>query len=128
MTLFPAEVIDYYRKVSSKGTDIEGSLVSNINAINLPAINDKAMNIKLQNVMQNKIDFNKGGIDFNADKMNLQTRNEGGEIKFTMDPAMLEQLKNAPGFVPVIINIQPMKDLPEFLGIAEKTGNSNGVG
>jgi hypothetical protein len=34
-----------------------------------------------------------------------------------MDPAMLEQLRNAPGFVPVIINIQPLKSLPEFLGL-----------
>jgi hypothetical protein len=30
---------------------------------------------------------------------------------------MLEQLKNAPGFVPVIISVEPMKDLREFLGV-----------
>ena len=35
------------------------------------------------------------------------------------DPAMLEQLRNAPGFVPVIINIQPMTDLRMFLGLAD---------
>ncbi len=59
----------------------------------------------------------KGGIDFNSEKMNLETRNESGEIKFQIDPAMLEQLQNAPGFTPVIINIQPMTDLPGFLGL-----------
>ena len=32
---------------------------------------------------------------------------------------MLEQLQNAPGFVPVIINIQPMNDLRLFLGIKD---------
>jgi len=49
--------------------------------------------------------------------MNLQTQNNGRAIKFSMDPAMLKQLQNAPGFVPVIINIQPMTDLRAFLGV-----------
>ena len=62
----------------------------------------------------------KGGIDFNTDKMNLQVQNSGGEIKFTIDPAMLEQLQNAPGFVPVIINIQPMNDIRDFLGLSHQ--------
>jgi len=56
-----------------------------------------------------------GGIDFNSDKINLQIQNNVGGIKFHIDPAMLEQLKNTPGFVPVIINIQPMRDLKGFL-------------
>ncbi len=60
----------------------------------------------------------KGGIDFNSDKMNLQTLSEGKEIEFTMNPAILEQLKNAPGFTPVIIDIQPMTDLKIFLELA----------
>ena len=85
-----------------------------------------------------------GGIDFNSDKINLQvkmdsellrvsgmrTRLRGNDngIKFHIDPAMLQRLQNAPGFVPVIINIQPLKSLPEFLGIRETAGNSQGVG
>jgi hypothetical protein len=32
---------------------------------------------------------------------------------------MLEKLQNAPGFVPVIVNIQPMRDIRMFLGINE---------
>ena len=60
-----------------------------------------------------------GGIDFNSDKMNLETKSEGGEIKFHVDPAMLEQLRNAPGFTPVIINIQPMNDIRLFLGLLD---------
>ena len=58
-----------------------------------------------------------GGIDLTPANMNLQTQNAGGEIKFYLDPAMLTQLQNAPGFVPVIINIQPMTDLRQFLGL-----------
>ena len=49
--------------------------------------------------------------------MNLQTQNAVEGIKFHMDPAMLAQLQNASGFVPVIINIQPLKNLSAFLGI-----------
>ena len=49
--------------------------------------------------------------------MNLQLQNAGEGIKFHLDPVLLQQLQNAPGFVPVIINIHPMNDLRKFLGI-----------
>ena len=58
-----------------------------------------------------------GGIDFQPDKMNMKTQNNSGEIKFHIDRAMLQQLQNAPGFKPVVISIQPLTDLPLFLGI-----------
>jgi hypothetical protein len=71
----------------------------------------------------------KGGIDLTPDNMHLQTKvmdsrfrgNDSEGIKFQLDPAMLAQLQNAPGFVPVIINIQPMTDLRQFLGIDAAT-------
>ena len=56
-----------------------------------------------------------GGIDLTPANMNLQTKNAGEGIKFNIDPAMLQQLQNAPGFVPIIINIQPMTDLRMWL-------------
>ncbi len=63
-----------------------------------------------------------GGIDLTPANMNLQLKNGGGGgIKFKIDPAMLQQLQNAPGFTPVIINIQPLKSLPEFLEIASSS-------
>jgi len=58
-----------------------------------------------------------GGIDFTANRTPLEIQNGGQGIKFHLDPAMLVQLKNAPGFVPVIINIQPMTNLRTFLGL-----------
>jgi len=60
-----------------------------------------------------------GGIDLTPANLHLQIQNTGMGIKFHMDPAMLAQLQNAPGFSPVIINMQPMKDLRQFLGIPE---------
>ncbi len=58
-----------------------------------------------------------GGIDLTPANMNLQTQNAGEGIKFHLDPAQLAQLQNAPGFVPVIIYIQPLENLKQFLGI-----------
>jgi len=58
-----------------------------------------------------------GGINLTPANMHLQTQNSSGIIKFHIDPAMLAQLKNVSGFVPVIINIGPLKNLKQFLGI-----------
>ena len=63
-----------------------------------------------------------GGIDLTANKTPLEVKtgsrtSEG--ISFKIDPAMLAQLQNAPGFMPVIINIQPLIDLKVFLGLVQ---------
>ena len=63
--------------------------------------------------------FQKGGIDFNPSNLDLEVQNEGGSLKFEINPAQLQQLQNAPGFVPVIINIQPLQNLQLFLGVKE---------
>jgi hypothetical protein len=62
-----------------------------------------------------------GGIDLTSADKNLQTQHHEGEIKFYMDHAMLAKLQNAPGFVPVIINIQLLDDLRRFLGAVPPT-------
>jgi len=58
---------------------------------------------------------NTGGIDFNSNSINLQTQHNNGEIKFLLDPAMVQQLQKAPGFEPMIISVEPLKSLQEFL-------------
>jgi len=60
-----------------------------------------------------------GGIDLIPANNVLQIQNTGQAIKFHIDAAQLAQLQNAPGFVPVIINIQPINNLREFLGLNE---------
>jgi len=79
----------------------------------------------------------KGGIDLTPAHMNLQTKmdsrfrgndkegngNDREGITFHLDPAQLAQLRNAPGFVPVIISVWPLSDLRQFLGISQKGGN-----
>ena len=69
-----------------------------------------------------------GGIDLTPSKMDLQMKinsspaaqNDVG-IKFHLDPAQLQQLQNASGFVPVIISVRPLGDLRRFLGIVNQT-------
>ena len=67
----------------------------------------------------------RGGIDFTPARMKVEDINTGQGIKFHLDPTLLKQLQNAPGFVPVIINIQPMRNLEVFLGLAEEKDISN---
>jgi len=59
-----------------------------------------------------------GGIDLNPAQMNLQVNNNAsGALQFHIDPAQLARLQNVSGFVPVVVNIQPMHHLREFLGL-----------
>ena len=58
-----------------------------------------------------------GGVDLTPAHWSVQTQNQGDPIKFHIDHAMLARLQNAPGFVPVIISIHPMRDLRGFLGM-----------
>ena len=60
-----------------------------------------------------------GGIDLTPADRAMQIQNRSGAFKFRIDPARLEQLRNAPGFSPIIINIQPMTDLRFFLGLKD---------
>jgi len=64
---------------------------------------------------------NKGGIDLNPVDKTLSVGNAGETMKFNIDPALLERVKNAPGLTPVILNIEPLESLPAFLGFKEKT-------
>ncbi len=59
----------------------------------------------------------KGGIDLTARRFGLATQgtNEGGGAMF-FDPAMVRAIESSPGLRPVIFNIQPLNDLPQFLG------------
>jgi hypothetical protein len=66
--------------------------------------------------------FTKGGIDLNPDQMGLVIKTFTGTLgkqtsmKFKLDPAMRGELLKSAGFEPVIISVQPLKNLPAFLG------------
>ena len=58
-----------------------------------------------------------GGIDFNADMLKLSLKGDGSGVMKDMDPALIKQFKDAPGLMPVILGIAPVKDLSLFLGL-----------
>jgi len=60
-----------------------------------------------------------GGIDLTPVNINLQTRSSGEGIKFHINSGMLAKLRNISGFTPVVTNIQPIEDLPLFLGLKQ---------
>ncbi len=57
----------------------------------------------------------RGGIDLTSDKA-LTVQNNGQGIKFHIDPAQLQAVKNAPGFTIDSITIHPLKSVFNFLG------------
>ena len=54
------------------------------------------------------------------------SRNPLGEIKFHLDQAMLQQLQNTQGFVPVITKIQPA-DLRVFFGLVKNQSTAQTI-
>jgi hypothetical protein len=68
-----------------------------------------------------------GGIDLNAVEKDLRVRAEGEAMKFNIAPALLQEYQAAPGFVPVILNIEPLESLPAFLGAGEQEPSAAAV-
>ncbi len=63
---------------------------------------------------------NPGGIDFNPQKIKLETEGKGEKIQFKIDSTTIENMR-IDGFVPIIINVQPLSNLPLFLGFDTKS-------
>lgn len=55
-----------------------------------------------------------GGIDLTAAKTPLDIRGQSEPVEFNFDPKQLQNLQ-FDGLVPVIINIVPVVNLPQFL-------------
>jgi len=66
-----------------------------------------------------------GGIDLNPDNMSLRV--QGDEIKFNYSGENAHILDTIPidGFVPMIINVLPISNIPFLLGEMEDEGNSD---
>ena len=58
-----------------------------------------------------------GGIDLNASRLDLQVENNGKELNFNFDSSMAQQLQNATGFTPVVVNIHPLGNLSQYLEV-----------
>jgi hypothetical protein len=122
--IVPEKEVLYLKKFLNRlKTELDLDIVRGLSNMDIPKDFTNGVKQRLSEIdsamLGDKLDNSmKGGIDFNYDKINFQVQNDGEAIKFHMDPTMLKQLQNTVGFTPVIINIQPMNNLHEFLGVA----------
>ena len=74
--------------------------------------------LELETGEDSAADTTKGGIDLNTGAMDLRLRGDGGEIRFELTPAQVEMIRQGiSGFVPVILEVKPMDNMPFFLGL-----------
>ena len=59
-----------------------------------------------------------GGIDFNANNLNLKEQGSGVEIQFNFESLQGLQPDQVNGILPVIINITPVTNFPLLLGLS----------
>ncbi len=65
---------------------------------------------------QSERSANPGGIDLNTNTLDVTIKSPGAEIKYNIDPAMIESLNNVAGLTPVVVLIQPLNSLAQFMG------------
>jgi len=65
----------------------------------------------------------KGGIDLNPDLLDLQIQRDGNGIPLPMQQQPVDVFKNIEGFIPVIINLTPVTNMPFILGFVDKDGD-----
>ena len=69
----------------------------------------------------------KGGIDLSKSEAGLNVRTANSGEEFTFDPALIRNMQSASGLLPVIINIEPLKSLPAFLGVLDPARGGSSV-
>ncbi len=79
-------------------------------------------NAALEKDTEAKNDSAVGGIDLNPDLLDLQIKRDDNGIPLPLNQQPLEHM-NIDGFVPVIINIVPVPNLPLFLGLMDSNDN-----
>jgi len=68
---------------------------------------------------------NVGGINLNAKLLDLQIKRDEKGIPLPFEQQDLEKLKDVKGFLPIIINIQPIQNLPKLLGLDQTPADEN---
>jgi|GEM_PF-6684645 len=58
-----------------------------------------------------------GGIDLNPNMMDLKIKRDGRGVPLPMSDQSIEALQQIEGFLPVIINVTPIQNLPMLLGL-----------
>ncbi len=67
-------------------------------------------------------DLKQGGIDFNPDFLELESQGVGVDLDFAIDPAQLQSIE-IPGLIPQVLQITPINNLPQLLGLNDGQKN-----
>ncbi len=68
-----------------------------------------------------------GGIDLGTTAGKVEIQTDGHDIEFSLDPKVLEELRQATGFIPRIISFEPVSDFVKFWD-SPQLQNSPGAG
>jgi hypothetical protein len=107
----PDAVMFEQRMTSEQRTVAKAGIDKVLNAPHAPRVKlelAKAMAAELDNAM---LPDTKGGIDFNADQLNMQIKRDGNGVPLPLPMQNIESI-NIEGFVPQILSIQPVTSLP----------------
>jgi len=85
---------------------------------------DQALLVKPDSLLKNTPD-RVGGIDLNPASLNLKIKRDGKGVALPMTKQSIEKL-NIEGFIPVIINFEPVS-LPMLLGVVQEKALSNNI-
>ena len=119
-------------KVSENNGDMNKDIITELEGVEklIPEL-DYQMNA--DKAMQTGATVRKGGIDLNPSHLELNTK--GDAIEFdapvnlpTLDEVESRALSEVEGFIPVIINITPVTNLPMLLGISVENMPSQSAG
>ncbi|MBP9854210.1 MAG: isocitrate lyase/phosphoenolpyruvate mutase family protein [Candidatus Omnitrophica bacterium] len=78
---------------------------------------------ELDKAMTGQKPENTGGIDLNPALLDLQIKRDGSGVPLPMIQQPSDLMKNIEGFIPVIINIVPVSNMPLILGFLDENGN-----
>ena len=69
--------------------------------------------------------FTKGGIDLNPNEIKMEVQKNGNGVIIPHFSQPVSGFQNITGFLPVIINITPINNLPLTLGLVADQGPTN---
>ena len=66
-----------------------------------------------------------GGIDLNSDALEMRTENTGAFEFPVPSPQMIQNMNQATGFVPTVLDVAPITNLPMLLGLSDEPGEDD---
>jgi len=103
--------VDYWQGVPEKRDELKQHLPVQNKVVSSPAAD-----FEKESQIQTSVSEPYGGIDLNPDLLDLQIKRDGNGVPLPIFQQPIETM-NIQGFLPVIINVTPVTNLPALLGL-----------